>query len=113
MRRSRLTVIIVVFLQLLIPAIITSIATRYAIGSIKDKNSMGPKIYTRVISLLTIFVAPLISIVSALLYLKMRQIGGEPLRDTLDKIDSTDRPRSKWQQRMRERLSLNTRASRH
>ncbi|HEY6188572.1 MAG TPA: protein kinase [Pyrinomonadaceae bacterium] len=113
MRRSRLTVIIVVFLQLLIPAIVSGIVTHYAIGSIKDKNSMGPKIYARAISLLNIFIVPLISIISALLYLKMRQIGGEPLRDTLDKIESADRPRSKWQQRMRERLSLNTRASRH
>lgn len=113
MRRSRVTVIIVVILQLLVPAIITSIVTHYAIGSIKDKNAMIPKIYTRLISLLNIFIVPLISIISALLYLKMRQIGGEPLRDTLDKLESDDRPRSKWQQRMRERLNLTSRTSRH
>ncbi|HEX8775181.1 MAG TPA: serine/threonine-protein kinase [Pyrinomonadaceae bacterium] len=113
MRRSRLTVIIVICLQVLIPAIIATIATHYAIGGIKDKNAMLPKLYTRLVALLNIFIIPLISIMSALLYLKMRQIGGEPLRDIADKLESDDRPRSKWQQRMRERLSLGTRTSRH
>jgi serine/threonine protein kinase len=113
MRRSRLTVIVVVFLQFIIPVIVSAIVTRYAIGGIKDKSSFAPKIYTRLSVLINVFVVPLISIMTALLYLKMRQIGGEPLKDMLDKLESGDRPRSQWQQRMRERLSLNTRPSRH
>jgi serine/threonine protein kinase len=113
MRRSRLTVIIVVFLQLFIPIIISSIVTYFAIGMIKDKNSMAPKIYARLPTLLNVFIIPLISIMTALLYLKMRQIGGEPLRDILEYLETGDHARSKWQQRMRERLSLNTRTSRH
>jgi len=113
MRRSRFTVIVVVCLQFAIPMILSAIATRYAIGGIRDKSSFAPKIYTRLSVLINIFVVPLISIMTALLYLKMRQMGGEPLRDLLDKLESDDRPRSQWQQRMRERLSLNTRPSRH
>jgi serine/threonine protein kinase len=113
MRRSRFTVIVVVCLQFAIPMILSAIATRYAIGGIRDKSSFAPKIYTRLSVLINIFIVPLISIMTALLYLKMRQMGGEPLKDTLDKLESDDRPRSQWQQRMRERLSLNTRPSRH
>jgi serine/threonine protein kinase len=113
MRRSRFTVIVVVCLQFLIPMILSAIITRYAIGGIRNKSSFAPKVYTRLSVLINIFIVPLISIMTALLYLKMRQMGGEPLRETLDKLDSDDRPRSKWQQRMRERLSLNTRPSRH
>jgi hypothetical protein len=113
MRRSRLTVIIVVFLQLVLPVIVSSIVTRYAIGTVRDKNAIGPKIAVRVSALINIFIIPLISIMTALLYLKMRQLGGEPLKDILEYIATGDRPRSQWQQRMRERLSLSTRTSRH
>jgi hypothetical protein len=49
---------------------------------------------------------PLMSIVPALLYLKMRQLGGEDLTDTLTGIEEADDQRSEWQQRMRTRLSL-------
>jgi hypothetical protein len=46
------------------------------------------------------------SIVPALLYLKMRQLGGETLADALAEIEAVDAQRSQWQQRMRTRLSL-------
>jgi hypothetical protein len=46
------------------------------------------------------------SIVPALLYLKMRQLGGENLADTLAEIEDADDSRSHWQERMRTRLSL-------
>ncbi|HEX8140471.1 MAG TPA: protein kinase [Pyrinomonadaceae bacterium] len=113
MRRSRLTVIIVVLLQLSIPFLISTIVGRFAIASVRDRNSIAPKIYIRLAALLNIFVIPLISIMGALLYMKMRQIGGEPLTDILKHLETGDRPRSKWQQRMRARLSLSTRSGRH
>ena len=50
----------------------------------------------------------LISIVPALLYLKMRQLGGEPLSAALAQIEESEDERSNWQQRMRTRLSLHT-----
>lgn len=44
------------------------------------------------------------SIIVALLYLKTRQAGGESLHDLLSKFEEIDKPRSKWQERVRQRL---------
>jgi serine/threonine protein kinase len=44
------------------------------------------------------------SIIIALLYLKTRQAGGENLRDLFDKFESSEQPRKKWQERVRNRL---------
>ena len=44
------------------------------------------------------------AIISALLYLKTRQSGGEPLKDLLEKFEETEHPRKKWQERVRQRL---------
>jgi len=44
------------------------------------------------------------SIIIALLYLKTRLAGGESLQDLLSKFEETDRPRKKWQERVRQRL---------
>jgi len=55
-----------------------------------------------------IFVLPLISIVPALLYIKMRQLGGEPLSAALTQIEDGEGTQSSWQKRMRTRLSLHT-----
>ena len=44
------------------------------------------------------------AIIVALLYLKTRQAGGESLQDLLEKFEETDRPRKKWQERVRQRL---------
>ncbi len=51
-----------------------------------------------------IFVFSFSSIIVALLYLKTRQTGGEPLTDLLAKFEETDYPRKKWQERVRQRL---------
>jgi hypothetical protein len=51
-----------------------------------------------------ILIASLSSIIGALLYLKSRQAGGEPMKDLLEKFEETDRPRKKWQERVRQRL---------
>ena len=55
--------------------------------------------------LLNVFVTPLTAIMAALLYLKTRKAGGESLRDTSDQFEALDIPRSKWQLRMKSRLS--------
>jgi hypothetical protein len=60
------------------------------------------------LGLANIFVVPLISIVPALLYVKMRQLGGEQLSAALAQIEESDGVRSNWQQRMRTRLNLHT-----
>lgn len=51
--------------------------------------------------LLNILVAPLTAIMSAQLYMKTRQAGGEVLRDALDQFDALEIPRRGWQSRMR------------
>jgi hypothetical protein len=43
-----------------------------------------------------------------LLYIKMRQLGGEQLKLALEQLDEGEGERSNWQQRMRTRLSLAT-----
>jgi hypothetical protein len=65
-------------------------------------------IYQQLSQLINIFIVPLMAIVPALLYLKMRQLGGESLADALAQIEEVDEQRSQWQQRMRTRLSLHT-----
>ncbi len=57
---------------------------------------------------INIFVVPLMSIVPSLLYLKMRQLGGETLTEALAQIEEVETKSSQWQQRMRTRLSLHT-----
>jgi serine/threonine protein kinase len=49
-------------------------------------------------------IASLSSIIGALLYLKTRQAGGESMQDLMDKFEAIDRPRKKWQERVRQRL---------
>jgi len=48
---------------------------------------------------------PLMSIVPALLYLKMRQLGGETLGDVMEQFEQVEEQKSDWQQRMRTRLT--------
>jgi serine/threonine protein kinase len=50
-----------------------------------------------------ILVTSFSSIIIALLYLKTRQAGGESMQDLLEQFEE-DRPKSKWQQRVQERL---------
>jgi serine/threonine protein kinase len=112
-RRSRRTVIIVVFLQLIIPIIVSSLAVRFVGLGARDANHFATKIYGHLLAFLNILIVPLISIMMALLYIKLRQIGGEQLKDTLEQLETDEMPRSRWQQRMRMRLSLHTHTSKH
>ena len=52
------------------------------------------------------FVLPLIYIVPALLYLKMRQLGGETLTDVMAQLENVEGAKSLWQQRMRSKLTV-------
>jgi hypothetical protein len=51
-----------------------------------------------------VLLVSLSSIIVALLYLKTRQAGGESLQDLLTQFEETDRPQTKWQERVRQRL---------
>ena len=55
---------------------------------------------------------PLIAIMTALLYLKVRQLGGERLKDVLDQFEQEEVPQTRWQKRMRERLTSSSHSTR-
>ena len=110
--RSWRTIIIVSLLQFLIPVIVSAILGRFTqvqntqSGIHLTNRSLSHQIYQQLSGLINIIILPLLSIVPALLYLKMRQLGGESLGDVLVEIEEADDQRSQWQQRMRTRLSL-------
>ncbi|HEX8709912.1 MAG TPA: protein kinase [Pyrinomonadaceae bacterium] len=108
-RRSRRTVVMVVFLQLMIPIIVSIIASNFVNISMQNEHTLAAKIYTHLLTLLNILVVPLLSIMVTLLYMKLRHMGGEQLREALEQVETEEMPRSKWQQRMR--ISLHTRPS--
>ena len=102
--RSWWTIIIVVMLQFLVPAVVNS-AVAFATGATnKAHDTVQIKITSQLSSLVNIFVLPLMSIVPALLYLKMRQLGGETLNDVMAQIEEVEGARSHWQHSMRTRL---------
>jgi serine/threonine protein kinase len=60
---------------------------------------------------LQILVTSITAIIVALLYLKTRQAGGEPLQEFLAGFEETDQPRKKWQERVQRRLLQSGRVS--
>jgi serine/threonine protein kinase len=106
--RSWRTIIIVSILQIVIPMTVSFFVGRIKVGVNLPRASLGSKIYEQWLALVNVFVVPLITIVPALLYLKMRQLGGESLSAALAQIEESEGERTKWQQRMRTRLSLHT-----
>ena len=106
--RSWRTIIIVSVLQIVIPMTVSFLVGRMRVAINAPRASLSSQLYQQVLGLANIFVVPLMSIVPALLYLKMRQLGGEPLSAVLAQIEEGEGARSAWQQRMRTRLSLHT-----
>jgi len=106
--RSWRTMILVMVIQFLVPIIASSIVGAL-IGLNTSKQSHGKvrvKVFTEVAELVQVFVLPLISIVPALLYLKMRQFGGETLTDVMSQLEDVESAKSLWQRRMRTRLNV-------
>jgi serine/threonine protein kinase len=105
--RSWRTIIIVTVLQILIPSIVNGLLGAL-VGVIFKGDSLAHQIVQQLLNLSQIFVLPLMSIVPALLYIKMRQLSGEQLTSALAQIEEGESEQSKWRQRMRTRLSLHT-----
>jgi len=108
--RSWRTIILVFLLQFLIPIVVSSLVGRI---SFHRPSAAGTKVhmeqvYQQLSGLINIGIVPLMSIVSALLYLKMRQLGGETLGATLEQIEDVECDRTQWQQRMRMHLTMPT-----
>lgn len=109
--RSWRTIIIVCLLQFLIPMVVSALVGRLSINLHRVSGQPAGRIYMQQIyqqlsGLINIAVVPLMSIVSALLYLKMRKFGGESLSEAVEQIEETDVDRTQWQQRMRSRLTV-------
>jgi hypothetical protein len=100
-------------LQVLIPMSASALLGRFSFG-VKPKpaatRSAGIHVSSDVLQqlsgLVNILVVPLMAIVPALLYLKMRQLGGETLSTALAQIEEVEGERSRWQRRMRSRLTV-------
>jgi hypothetical protein len=110
--RSWRTVIAVTALQLVIPMILGGLAG--ALSENSSSNTHGAVVMSvrslpgLLVPLANIVVVPLTSIMMAQLYLKMRQMGGESVGETLAQFETVEPVRSRWQQRMRTRLTVHT-----
>jgi len=106
--RSWKTIIVVSIIQFTIQMSVSAIIGAVAGRSGVNKHSISAQLYQQILEVVNIFVIPLISIVPALLYVKMRQLGGESLASVWAQIEEREGKQSAWQQRMRTRLSLHT-----
>jgi serine/threonine protein kinase len=106
--RSWRTVIIISILQFVIPVILSSLVSALTVRVQRVTGNPMIKVSQQFSGLVNIFILPLMAIVPALLYLKMRQFGGESLTDALAQIEDVEDVNSAWRQRMRTRLSLHT-----
>jgi serine/threonine protein kinase len=60
---------------------------------------------------IVIFITAFISVITALVYFKTRLAGGESMQDLLAQFEEAERPRTKWQERVRARLAQSGRSS--
>ena len=74
----------------------------------KKMTGLAPQVSQQIFEILwlpiVLFITSFTSVVTALLYFKTRQAGGETMQDLLDKFEETESAGSRWQQRVRERL---------
>lgn len=68
------------------------------------KNTLRQGLMDLVLIPFTLIMSSLFSIVTALMYFKARQAGGESMQDLLEQFEEKDQPRKKWQERVRNRL---------
>jgi hypothetical protein len=113
-RRSRLTVAFIVLTQFGIPVLYSFIVS-LLISTVGHLLKIDPLILQRGQEIMRlpvdILLTPLIAIMTALLYLKMRQAGGENLDEVLRQFEEENLPQTKWQKRMRDRLTISTQPS--
>jgi serine/threonine protein kinase len=115
-KRSKRTVIFIVMIQFGIP-FITMVVTSLLISFYRAAypQVIDATVAQRITEFIRIpidlLVVPLTSIMTGLLYLKMRLAGGENLNEILTQFEETDAPQTNWQKRMRERLSIMTHPS--
>ena len=74
----------------------------------KKKGGVAPVVTEGIFELIwspiVILISSFTSVITALLYFKTRQAGGETMQNLLEKFEDTELPQSRWQERVRERL---------
>jgi hypothetical protein len=63
------------------------------VGLTRKSFTLGFQIYQQIVGLAKLFIAPLVAIVPALLYIKMRHLSGESLSAALTQIEEGDAQR--------------------
>ncbi|HKS39799.1 MAG TPA: hypothetical protein VJX74_04245, partial [Blastocatellia bacterium] len=110
-KRSWSAALIITILQFALPVLVwvASIDTSFTLKLADDYTPKEFSFYfsisgrSSLYQLLNILVTPLTAIMTALLYLKARQAGGESFRDSIEQFDAMEMPRSRWQTLMRSR----------
>jgi hypothetical protein len=112
-RRSWTTVLVITLLQFALPILVwrASVTLSFTL-KLDDHYRLREYGYglsssgkAALFQLLNLFVTPLTSIMTALLYLKTRHAGGESLLDAVERFDALRAPRSGWQARLESRLA--------
>ena len=117
-RRSRRTVALIIFLQFVLPLLVSAAVGFIVASAMKAYNPEGLKanlfsVAFQILSMpINVTLGAFSSILTALLYLKMRQAGGETLTDAVEQFDAGELPTTKWQLRMREKTRVTTRVGR-
>lgn len=71
---------------------------------LKKFNVITSTVSQILLFLLLIFLGSFSSVLTALLYFKTRQAGGESMQELLGKLDNPNETQTKWQERVRQRL---------
>lgn len=108
-KRSRLTVIMILLSQWAIPLCLSAVvagglSAGLKLAKVGNAPMLAARITSIIVTILNAVIVPLIATMTALLYLKTRQLGGETLKEALSQFEEEDVPRTKWQMRMRERI---------
>jgi serine/threonine protein kinase len=119
-RRSRRTVIAIIFIHIGVPILIGMTTSLLIAAVAKAVSSGSMKGLVHVVSMsqqivslpFTILLSSIASVVTALLYWKLRLAGGETLREAFKQFAEEEAPASKWQQKMRPGLTTPARTTR-
>jgi len=113
--RARRTVIGIIAMQYLIPLFCSSIPAIVIASVFRGQENQKIVIgkSTGITShILNVFLVPLISTFTALLYIKTRAAGGESLNEAFIQLQEEEQPSRKWELRIRERMHSSTSGSR-
>ena len=91
-------------------AIAFPVAFALKLSKIPQAPALTGRITPLIAAMLNALIVPFIATLTALLYLKTRQMGGETLKEALSEFEEEDTPRTKWQMRMKERLQTTTKS---